>query len=79
MQAEIAERQQFRADYERDMVYDYELMGHVEDNGYRLLRELTQNLRSPSKAEARVLRQLVGAEQGEQARQVFATLDDFIG
>ena len=78
MQEEIAERQKFRADYERDMVYDHELMGHVEDNGYRLLRELTQNLRAPSKAEARVLRSLIGAQQGEQAREVLATFDDFI-
>ena len=78
MQAELAERQGYRERYERAMVYDYELMGHVEDNGYRMLRDLTQNLRAPTKAEARFMRQLIGAEQGEEVRQVLAFLDDVI-
>jgi hypothetical protein len=78
MQAELAERQEFRSSYERDMAYDTELMGHVEDNGYRMLRELTQGMRAPTKAEARLLRSILGPEQGEEARVVLAALDDFL-
>jgi hypothetical protein len=78
MQAELAERKEFRSSYERDMTYDYELMGHVEDNGYRMLRELTQGMRAPTKAEARLLRSILGPEQGEETRMVLAALDDFL-
>ena len=79
MTEELEYRTARRDEYHRTMAYDYELMGNVENNGYRLLRELTENMRAPTEAEARFLRQILGGESGAEVTQVLNTLDDYLG
>ena len=79
MREELEYRTGRRDEYERTMAYDYELMGHVENNGYRLLRELTENMRAPTEKEARLLRQILGGESGTEVREILSALDDYLG